>query len=657
MQDYSHLVKRSVDLLTAHPNASFSKTPPKELSRRVKRQIGSQIKMGRVPGYLNHNLGILTLVDEACGSDQESAKFIRDLKQACRYDNFSPWRRIDGRCNNKMFPLRGSALIPMRRYLPARYQDGMGAPVTGAPVSDSTAGRVQAGIHNDCQGRPYGPLPNARAVSAAVHGKGDRPENVATHMVAIMGQFLDHDITLTPEIEVHDCCGHPNQEDCLTIDIPRGDTFFSKFSQSCLDFTRSVGFCQDKNTQTKREQINSITAFVDASNVYGSDLETSRSLRTLKYGLLKTSTVGKYEMLPIIDGTYKAGDIRAMENPALASMHTLWVREHNRIAKELRKRLKKSRDDETVFQMARKLVIAEMQNVVYGQYLGVLLSPKIREAFGLEVTKKTTAYNSFVDPSIKNSFATAAYRFGHSMIQGLVEMMHEQTGRREGDYRLKDSFFHNDTYKGYGGAGMEKILKGLLTQRAQKADRFMIEDVTNHLFEADDNRFGMDLVARNIQRGRDHGIPSYNAFRQLCELDQICSWADRPAEIDPTTWQKLQGLYEHPNDIDLFVGGMAERTVDGAGLTGYVFQWIKALQFRDLMVGDRYFFAHESPGGGVFTPGHLTTLQLENLRTRNLGDIICDNTKIGRVKKDVFRIESPTLDCSRSAKIDFDLFT
>ena len=99
-------------------------------------------------------------------------------------------------------------------------------------------------------------LPNARLVSANFHTDSDVPDNVATHMVTQWGQFLDHDITLTPEEHAEDCCEHAEEdENCFPIQIPSVDPFYSAHDVSCHEFTRSVAFCEEDTDRT-REQIN-----------------------------------------------------------------------------------------------------------------------------------------------------------------------------------------------------------------------------------------------------------------------------------------------------------------------------------------------------------------------------------------------------------------
>ena len=128
-------------------------------------------------------------------------------------------------------------------------------------------------------------------------------------------------------------------------------------------------------------QFSAITAFVDASNVYGSDDESLAALRADDgKGKLKTAD---NNLLPIDEETDEefAGDVRAIEMPGLASMHTLFVREHNRLCDLIYEYLGEddSKGDDYYFENARRILIAEMQNIVYSEYLPVVLGEDAME--------------------------------------------------------------------------------------------------------------------------------------------------------------------------------------------------------------------------------------------------------------------------------------
>ena len=222
-------------------------------------------------------------------------------------------------------------------------------------------------------------LPSARLASNQLIGDSDLPSTLLTHMVTQFGQFLDHDVTLSPEHEDEHCCDKADDPSdfCLPIRMSENDKFFSNFDVHCLQFTRSVGFCEENGGVL--QQINGITSFVDGSNMYGSDDEYAASLRSMENGKLK---VTENNLLPIIDEEFSAGDVRALEMPGLAAMHTLFVREHNRIC-DLIKEKKVNWNDEEIYQNARRIMTAEYQNIVYGEYLPVVLSPENLE--GLEL--------------------------------------------------------------------------------------------------------------------------------------------------------------------------------------------------------------------------------------------------------------------------------
>lgn len=486
-------------------------------------------------------------------------------------------------------------------------------------------------------------------MSTEFHPDQDLPDPTITHMLVQMGQFLDHDITLTPETHVDSPCCEVDHENCMTIEIPNSDSFFSQHSQTCLEFTRSTPFCEDQESDKRpREQINGITAFVDASNVYGSDDETAAKLRSNAGDgkLLYEEQGDGFYMLPDIDGVREAGDVRATEMPGLASMHTLFLREHNRVAAAIQA-ANPGLDGESIYQRARKVVIAEMQNIVYSEYLPAVLGDDAIRKYKLSIPSGTdnTKYEDKMDPSITNAFATAAYRFGHSMIQGLINILDEVSGAHIDSFALRDNYFDLTHYFGTNGEGMERLIKGLITQAAQTNDRFLTEDVTNFLFPGGAN-FGSDLVARNIQRGRDHGLPGYNEFRAFCGMKRACSWADTPPEMSPANWRRLSTIYDHPDDVDLYTAGIAEENYAGGAL-GRTFACIVGRQFKALKDGDRFFFTHDES---------FTDEQIKSIKRRTMRDILCENTGIQNLQENVFVSQGERKSCRRTNRINLNLF-
>lgn len=124
----------------------------------------------------------------------------------------------------------------------------------------------------------------------------------------------------------------------------------------------------------------------------------------------------------------------------------------------------------------------------------------------------------------------------------------------------------------------------------------------------------MDLAAINIQRGRDHGLPSYTAWREPCGLSPINDWNDMISVVGPGSAERIRKAYKHVDDIDLFVGGIAERPVLG-GLVGPTFACIIAQQFSNLRKGDRFWY--ENPEfESSFTP-----FQLQSIRRTTLAQV------------------------------------
>ena len=115
----------------------------------------------------------------------------------------------------------------------------------------------------------------------------------------------------------------------------------------------------------------------------------------------------------------------------------------------------------------------------------------------------------------------------------------------------------------------------------------------------------------------------YIYYRAFCKLPRACDWAVPPQDISRDKWTALSRLYEHPNDIDLFVGGLAETPVSG-GVTGRTFNCIKGKQFEALKWGDRFFYTHRG------SPGSLTTAQYNEIQVYDIRDITCSSIQLGQ---------------------------
>lgn len=102
--------------------------------------------------------------------------------------------------------------------------------------------------------------------------------------------------------------------------------------------------------------------------------------------------------------------------PQLAAMHTLWMREHNRLARKLAE-INPTWSDETLYQEARRIVIAEIQHITYKEWLPQLVGKRFADSMGLGIAANysTKSYNSYDDPSVSNEVATAVLRFFQSL--------------------------------------------------------------------------------------------------------------------------------------------------------------------------------------------------------------------------------------------------
>ena len=419
-------------------------------------------------------------------------------------------------------------------------------------------------------------LPSARHVSLEIASAPHITQDEEySHMLMQWGQFHDHDITFVPLAlsnarfsdgrHCNETCD--NQSPCFPIPISPSDHRIRR--HRCMGFTRSSAMCGSGMTSVffgnvlHREQINQITAYVDASSVYGSSVEEARNLRDFSNnnGLLRTGHImpsGKPLLPPNVGEPvecqldphtthvpcFQAGDHRSNEQLALLSMHTLWMREHNRIATKLR-RYNQHWDGDMLYHEARKIVGAMFQHITFTHWL-----PKILGTQGMEMLGEYKQYDPTVESTIINSFATAAFRFGHGLINPVISRFNASMQPiREGNLPLHKAFFA--PFRLIEEGGIDPIMRGLYGSSAKKLrpGEFLNQELTEKLFKLA-NEVALDLAALNVQRGRDHGLPSYNEIRKHCGLRHASVFEDLGREItDRELLGKLRDVYGHPGGL------------------------------------------------------------------------------------------------------------
>ncbi|CAH1645754.1 unnamed protein product [Spodoptera littoralis] len=241
---------------------------------------------------------------------------------------------------------------------------------------------------------------------------------------------------------------------------------------------------------------------------------------------------------------------------------------------------------------------------------------EVMHRFELELQKKGyyKGYNPKINASPASSFGSAAFRFGHSLVQSSMVRFDRFHRPMSNNVSLHDELTNPSNIWSIGA--VDRLLLGMLNQPIQKRDEFITGELTNHLFQTPHFDFGMDLAAINIQRGRDHGVPPYTSWREPCGLSAIEDFEDLLRVMPARAARKMKALYRHVDDIDLFTAGMAERPVVG-GLVGPTFACIIAQQFGNLRKGDRFWYEN---GGfeSSFTPA-----QLQQIRRISFAQILC----------------------------------
>ncbi len=397
-------------------------------------------------------------------------------------------------------------------------------------------------------------------------------------------------------------------------------------------------------TPNPRQQTTEISAYLDASMIYGSDAARANALRTFQGGALKTS---EGNLLPFNkdgfanandahffddDELFLAGDVRANENVELTAIHTLFVREHNQIAAAIATS-HPGMTDEQIYQQTRRIITAEVQVITYREFLPALLGPN--------ALRRYNGYNPNVNAGIATEFSTAAYRIGHTLINDDVEFLDNDGEEILEGMPLAFVFFNPEPVK---EAGPDPLLKYLATDNAQEVDTQLVDGLRDFLF-GPPGAGGLDLASLNIQRGRDHGLRDYNSVRIAYGLPPVKSFAQ--ITRDPGMQADLLSLYGDVNSLDLWVAGLAEDHLPGSSV-GPTFRRIIADQFERTRDGDNHWYER------VFAGRQLAAIQ-----ATRLSDIIRRNTTITKIQDNVFFFDPVNTLAglvSRTGNLPADLF-
>ncbi|XP_057265931.1 myeloperoxidase isoform X3 [Pezoporus wallicus] len=638
---------------------------PMDFLKHLKDPVGRTRSAVRAADYLETTLKLLKIKLHLSGKLGFNITDLLDRKQkevisketGCDYQIRSikcpkndVYRTITGECNNRKHSHLGSSNRAFARWLPAVYEDGVSVP------RGASEGKLYNGF----------PLPLVRKVSNVIAHTAN--ENITQDQELSLvfmhwGQWVNHDIDLAPSSgagvspELHCETDCTFKSPCFPIKFPPDDPRMPS-SHSCMPFVQSASVCNPRTFT--REQINAVSSFIDASTVYGSEDSVAKSIRnqTNQHGLLAVNqnfTDAGLEFLPFENKTqsvcvltnesmnipcFKAGDKRVTENLGLSALHTVFLREHNHLVTELRK-LNPHWDGEKLYQESRKIVIAINQIITYRDYLRLLL--------GEETSKwipSYSGYNENVDPTVSNVFSLA-FRFGHTSVQPFVSRLDDSFQPLGSFSRVPLHLTFCATWRVIMEGGIDPLVRGMVADHAKlmNQDQLLIEELQNHLFEQTEI-MGLDLAALNMQRGRDHGLPGYNAWRRFCGLSQPQN-IDEFSEVlgNSKLAKKFLDLYGTPDNIDLWIGAIVEPPVP-QGRVGPLLACILGTQFRNLRDGDRFWWEN---------PGVFTLQQLHALRNISLSTVICDNTHIKKIPRDVFKINSYPenfTDCHKTDKLD-----
>ncbi|MBY5959737.1 T9SS type A sorting domain-containing protein [Membranicola marinus] len=529
--------------------------------------------------------------------------------------NAQPVRSIDGRGNNLKNPSYGASYQPVRVLTSLDYSNGINSP---------------AGWNRT----------NARTVSNELFDARQSPaqKSMMTSLVWAFGKFIEHDIAYLER----------NNTDQVHVKIPECDQFLDPECSGAqyLVFPRVTPIQGTGNTlENPRNVANLNTSWIDGSTIYGSDSLTAGWLRSGKNGQLKMS---QGSMLPFNTRTgtlngaadpdaprmsmpisgenrhFIAGDPRANENLVVLALHTLFVREHNRICDELIQN-SPGLTDQQVYEKARSIVVGTIQNIVFNEWL---------PAIGVELGPYR-GYNPEINPTISNEFCAAGFKIWNTLQTNHIPLMDDQCRpHRLGSLQFND-LMYNPLY--ILKTNLTPLFKGLAVTQQLERDEHVIDEIRNFDYKRNGIQIKSDWITKDIIRGRERGIPHYNALRRELGLAAAESFSEITS--DKNIQAKLATVYQDDiNNIDAWVGLILEDPYPHS-ILGETMSMILTDQFSRLRHGDRFYFENDPM---------LSEQDRRAVRQTFLADVIRRNTGLTFLQDEVFTYQLHCLEAEVS---------
>jgi peroxidase len=523
------------------------------------------------------------------------------LKLNCPKPQARPkYRAIDGYGNNINNPEWGTSNTFFSRYAGKNYEDGINTIKKSVDGTD---------------------LPNARLVLQEVLGKAVRtlPKPVPVRFASIailLVLFVTHDMhyQLPNQYRTQGiaCCSKDrsyvlppdlSNAECLPIQVSKTDPFYKWGNITCLNMVRS-DLGKNKCGVETGEILNRATSYLDLSLIYGNVAEELPPIRLYKDGKLR---MGNGNILPVdSNGKYLGSMDRFTAIPVASIWPALFARNHNHLAGRLAT-LNSHWDDEKVFQEARRINIANIQNFIIGLHT-------VEDVFQVKITAN---YSDTVDLSTSLEFAIS-YRAGHYYIPDKMIFLNElnigrgilQSDTIDRIDLLENSF--DDAFRGVLNQPLNSELYG--------------DEIINRIGK-DARGFGTDLIATDIQRARDQGLPSFVEVRRQCNLTPaINSMDDFNKIFNPINVQLLKRLYKSHEDVDFYVGGMLEIFESvGYPLVGKTFGCVIVAHYDNVVSGDIYYYTHPE------SPYPFTEAQITAISNYAFSNFFCTNSNLTEV--------------------------